>query len=79
MEAPAVQVSTATVRRETLLINGAVALVAQGDIPRVTLVGLHGGPEMVSQAARNSADAGVALRSKQTGPMTYDLVVERDG
>jgi hypothetical protein len=79
MEAPAAQVSTATVRRETLLISGAVALVAQGDIPRVTLVGLHGGPEMVSHAARDAAVAGVAVRSNRTGPMTYDLVVERDG
>lgn len=77
--------STEAFDRELSLVEGALALVASGSAPRVTLVGLNGGRRLARLAIELGARAGVAVRAWRHGAagdpadQRFDLVVEQDG
>ena len=65
--------------RETLLVRGAITLVSEGSVPRVTLIGLHSGQELLMRVRPTAVGAGALVSAKPTGSGAYDFVVERDG
>jgi hypothetical protein len=76
---------SAAYAREIPLVDGAIALVAGGAFPRVTLVSLTGGLHLARAAAAHGREAGVTVRAMRRagappgGRGAMDLVVERDG
>jgi hypothetical protein len=65
--------------RATVLVRGAITLVGEGSVPRVTLIGLHGGHDLLMRVRSAAAGAGVVIGAEPTGSGAYDVVVERDG
>jgi hypothetical protein len=64
--------------RELTMIRDAIAMVASGGAPRVTLAGLRFGEQLLSRAQRLAAAAGVrVVPLYSTDEAGADLMVER--
>jgi hypothetical protein len=67
-----------TIDREMNLVREAIAMVATGGSPRVTVAGLHFGEELLPSARRLAAGAGVRIVPLwMLDDMGADITVER--
>ena len=65
---------------ELALCAGAVALVAGGGAPRVWLVGMRSGNNLIKRAVRMGVAADLLVRAQWwSDEETFDLVVSRHG
>ncbi len=65
---------------ELALCAGAVALVAAGGAPRVWLVGMRSGNQLIKRAVRMGLATDLLVRAKWwADEETFDLVVSRHG